>query len=301
MTTTHHRRFLATASALAVSAAGLAALAPAATAAPVDAQFTCDVSIIKNVVFDVTVDLALPTGATQGKPADIGVAAVVTAPGTVRYSAYTSLGGRFVSGPASIQAKVGSQAVTWDASVARTAISGTFGDKLVLDVAGRSTLVPAGAGAQAVTVTGFTADLQLEKADGSTTSAEATCRAVEPAPVLGTLQVAPAPVPAPEKPAPAPAVVASKVTAKVKVAKKSRKATVSTTVKAGKKAARGKVRITVKRGKTKVKSVTVDLNRKGAAKKSFTKLKKGRYTATVSFRGNSTTKKSSKVVRFRVK
>ena len=103
-------------------------------------------------------------------------------------------------------------------------------------------------------------------------------------------------------PAPAPAKATKATVKSVKVAKKSKKATVKVAVKAGKANASGKATIVVKNAKGKTVSKKTVTLKKGAASLTTKKLKAGKYKATVSFKATKAFKKSaSKAKSFRVK
>lgn len=293
MRTTPIRRAVAAGASVALATVGLAAFAPAATAAPVTTslKFDCTVSILtdQEFVFDATLDV--PETAEQGKPLKLAFEGTVTAPNTVRQSAYYILNVRALSGTADIDAKFGGQDLPLTASVARTEVpGGTTPTPLVLPAEGSGTVTPNAVGPQAISIAGFKANLTSEKADGSKETVAATCVAQYATAAVGTVNVTKA------------TVQSTSTTAKVKVAKKAKKATATVkVVNADKSAAKGKVKVTLKKGKKTVGNKTVSLNKKGQAKAVFKKLKKGKYTLVAQYQGTKESKKSQKKVTFRVR
>lgn len=288
------RRTLAAFASTAVASAGIALLAPSATAATGSVNFDCEVPILGKTTFAVEADTNLPETVTAGSKVSYDFTAKVTTPDNVRSSAIFFFGQQ-VTGDAAVTASAGGVASPVSATLPTTAIPTATGP-LVLTVAGKGSWTPSGTGAQDVTVSAFTANLTFIK-DGvkAATPLTVPCSVATPV-VVDTVQVVEATTPPVVTPA------ASKTTAKVKYSKKSKKATVTTSVKVGKKAASGKVKIKLAKGKKTVKTVTVKLNKSGKATASFKKItKKGKYTATVSYAGSSSVKKSSKKVTFTVK
>lgn len=282
------RRAVAAFASTAVAAAGLAALTPAATAASGPVDFSCDVPLLGKTAFAVDADTDLPATVVAGKKVTFRFTAKVSAPDSVRGSALAFFGEK-VTGGAAVSTTVGGSAAAVAANLPVTTIPAAAGP-LDLTVAGQGSWTPTGTGAQDVKVSGFTANLKFIKGGVESNDPLAIPCSVATPVVVDTVTVKAAAKPS-----------ASKTTAKVKYSKKSKKATVSTSVKVGKSAASGKVKIKLAKGKKTVKSVTVKL-RKGKASASFKKIaNKGKYTATVSYAGSSSVKKSSKKVTFTVK
>lgn len=289
MRTTPIRRAVAAGASVAVATVGLAAFAPAAQA-EATADFTCTVSLLGDKQFTVTADTDLPSSVEQGKKVSYKFTATVSVPDDVRGAARLFFGEE-VQGNAAIQAKVGATAAPVVAQLPRMEVPAETGP-LVLDVAGSGSWTPTQLGQQDVTVSGFTANLTFIK--GGTPAADPIalpCVAPSSGPVvIDTVNVTKA------------TVQSTSTTAKVKVAKKAKKATATVkVVNADKSAATGKVKLTLKKGKKKAGTKTVALNKKGQAKAVFKKLKKGKYTLVAQYQGNAGSKKSQKKVTFRVR
>lgn len=292
MRNTSIRRAFAAGASVAVAAAGLAALAPAAQAATVNLEFNCSASILQDQKFQLEADFSAPKYLLPGQAADISFSGNVVVPNGTRAAAYVILDGRALEGSATVAGTFAGEDVTMVATLPRTEIPSTTGPMSV-PASGAASFETPGLGAHDLTVSGFTAPLTMTKSDGSTDTVEVTCTATAPATVIATVNVV-------EEIPEEVTVQATKTTAKVKVTKKKAKATVKV-ANADKSAAKGKVKLTLKKGKKVVAKKTVKLNKKGKKAVTFKKLKKGKYSLLAQYQGNATSKKSKKKVTFRVR
>jgi len=194
-------RTVALVATVAMSTAGLIGLASSANAAPVSLKFNCSASILSNQEFSLDIDVKAPASVEVGDTITTSFTGTVTAPNTVRQSAYALLNGRSIGGPAAIDGKFGGAAVALTADAANTEIpGGTTVQPLVLPATGGGSFEAKTVGTQTLTVDGFKATLKMTKADGSVSDVAVTCTAKDPAAVVATIEVkdkAPEPTPTP--------------------------------------------------------------------------------------------------------
>lgn len=286
------RRSLAAGASAALVTAGLAALAPAAHAAPGDEMiYDCELSLLGTQPFTTVASTNLSDEVERGSKTRVRFQATVRAADNIRNTALVLFGPE-VSGTAKVDVSIGGQSVTADATIPRTEIPDTPDTELVLDVSGRVAWTPKGKGNQEVHLTGYEANLVFHKEDGSTAELPVPCTAnAETDTLIDTVKVVP------------PSVKKSNIKVKANYKKKAKRVVTNVTVRSAGKPAKGKVRVVLKKGKKNVaKPRLVKLNKKGKKKLVFKKVRaKGKYRVIVNYRGNKNTKKSKKVVKFRVR
>lgn len=276
-------RKLAAVSTLALAAAGLTAVtAPAANAAGSGA-FVCTVPIFgtpTDFEFATAGDTNLPATMAPGQAAPVTGSLTVTVPANLAELAYSALEARTADGTTNWNVSTGPSAGV----IPSTPIKQTGPLVLTVPLSAGTFKAPA-SGSGSVTVTGYTGQIKLKKADGTEAmTIDATCKPKAGALVLDTVAVK------------APPVVAAKTSTSVKAKGAKGKATITVKV-AGAKT--GKVKIAVK-GKKKVNKTVAVKN--GVAKVTLKKLKKGKYKVQASYLATPTAKAStSKTVSFKVK
>lgn len=282
------RRTLATTASVAIASAGLAALAPTASAVSEEMNFDCTVSILGVKTFKTLADTNLPDSVEQGKKVKVGFTATVTAPDDIRGSAAYLYGSK-VEGTADIDVTIGSDSVkaTTDLPLSDVPASGEW----PLQVAGSGTWTPSTVGSQEVRLNGYTANLSFPQAGGTAKTLAVPCEVNKDTNnVVDTVEVTPS------------TVQATKTTGTVKYKKKAKKVVAKVQVtNADGTAAAGDVQAVLKQGKKKVKT-KVALNKKGKKKIVFTKVaKKGKYTLVLKYKGSDSSTKSKRTVKFRVR
>lgn len=292
MRTTRFRRSLAAGASAVIAAAGLAALAPTAQAAPGDEMiYDCELSLLGIQPFKTVATTNLPDQVERGSNTRVRFRATVKAADNIRSTALLLFGPE-VSGTATVNVSIGGQSVTANATIPRTAIPATPDTELVLDVAGNAAWTPKGKGNQEVRLEGYEANLVFHKADNSTVELPVPCAAnAETDTVIDTVRVVP------------PSVKNSNTRVKANYKKKAKRVVANVTVKSAGNAAKGKVRVVLKKGKKNAaKPRVVKLNKNGKKKLVFKNVRaKGQYRVLVNYQGNKNTKKSKRVVKFRVR
>ncbi len=294
-----------TTAAFAVGTALMAVPASAATAAPL--TYTCDAPA-GPYEFKVNADTTLPATATAGAALSGSLTYDVVIPDALRNLMYSVVNARFVEGTATIQTTAFGTPLSLAGSVPKTPVPAA-GDLTVVSTSALAVTAPTAAGAYNIVAGDFKTLIKLTKDEQGTpgdfiSEVDVDCKlnAGQNA-VIDTVAVTAAPVVTP--PVVTPPVVAkqaSTTTAKVKFAKKSKKATVKVSVKgADGTAGTGKVKVKVKIGK-KTKTVSATLNAAGKAKAVFKKIaKKGTYKFKVAYAGSDTQNASKAKATLKVK
>lgn len=168
MRTSALRRSVAASASVAIAAAGMAALAAPAQAASAELIFACPI-LSTNYDFKTVADTDLPATVPFGKSVPVVATALVTVPDAVR-TIVAGLGAATVEGKAVVKATVNDTAITdITETVPSTAVPAS--GELVVNAAGAApAFVASKLGTNAYKVSGYTATLNLKKADGTPTA-----------------------------------------------------------------------------------------------------------------------------------